>query len=94
MATIVTLYSDVAQRLQKLSWRFWIIFGYVLITLIFLACSAAFVYLPINQEVIDRQTTNLTSTAQAEAAVLSQADSADAFVHAAASGTDLTGRFL
>lgn len=89
MATIVTLYSDVAQRLQKLSWRFWIIFGYVLITLIFLACSAAFVYLPINQEVIDRQTTNLTSTAQAEAAVLSQADNADAFVRAAASGTDL-----
>lgn len=89
MSAARILYENVTEHVQSRSWRFWFLLGYVIIAAMFVACSVAFVYAPINDEVIERQTTNLTSTAQAQANVLAESTDAEAFVEQAADGTDL-----
>lgn len=59
----IDLPESFVNRVKSLSWRFWFILGYVIIAVMFVCCSLAFVYAPINEEVVDRQTTNLTTIA-------------------------------
>lgn len=81
--------ETLAERTKSLSWRFWLTVGYCLVAAVFVVCSFAFVYAPTNDEVIARQTKNLTTTAQANANALAKSDDAQAFVSGAVAGTDL-----
>lgn len=85
----IDLPESFVNRVKSLSWRFWFILGYVIIAVMFVCCSLAFVYAPINEEVVDRQTTNLTTIAQAEAQALKSVPDPHAFVETAGEGTDL-----
>ena len=70
-------------------WQRRFIIVYLVVALVFAACFAIFALSPINDKILDRQTTNLTSTAQAQAQALSYVDDAQAFVAKSAEGTDL-----
>ena len=70
-------------------WQKRFIVGYLIIAAAFVVFFMVFVYNPINDEVVSRQKTNLTSTVQAQGAALEQCSDADAFVKAGAEDTDL-----
>jgi len=72
---------------KRFAWMY--IIGYIVIALIFIGCSIAFIYTPLNNEIEHRQTTNLVTSAQATANALSKADNAAEFVSAATHNTDL-----
>ena len=57
--------------------------------IVFDACFATFALNPINNKVVERQSSNLTSTAQAEANALEYVDDAQEFTEEAAEGSDL-----
>ena len=73
-----------AKRWQK---RFALV--YLIVAIVFAACFAAFALNPINNKVVERQSSNLTSTAQAEANALEYVDDAQEFTEEAAEGSDL-----
>lgn len=62
---------------------------YLIVAIVFAACFAAFALNPINNKVVERQSSNLTSTAQAEANALEYVDDAQEFTEKAAEGSDL-----
>lgn len=62
---------------------------YLIVAIVFAACFAAFALNPINYKVVERQSSNLTSTAQAEANALEYVDDAQEFAVKAAEGSDL-----
>lgn len=65
------------------------IIGYVIAAFIFIVCSIAFIYTPLNNEIAHRQTTNLITTAQGTANALSKTTNASEFVISATHNTDL-----
>lgn len=65
------------------------IIGYVIAAFIFIVCSIAFIYAPLNNEIAHRQTTNLITTAQGTANALSKTTNASEFVISATHNTDL-----
>lgn len=70
-------------------WQRRFIIVYLIVALVFAACFAIFALSPINDKILDRQTANLTSTAQAQAQALAYVDDAQTFVKKSAEGTDL-----
>ena len=62
---------------------------YLIVAIVFAACFAAFALNPINNKVVERQSSNLASTAQAEANALEYVDDAQEFTEKAAEGSDL-----
>ncbi len=70
-------------------WQRHFIIVYLIVALVFAACFAIFALSPINDKILDRQTANLTSTAQAQAQALAYVDDAQTFVKKSAEGTDL-----
>lgn len=62
---------------------------YLIVAIVFATCFATFALNPINSKVIERQTSNLISTAQAEANALGYVDDAQEFTKIAAEGSDL-----
>ena len=62
---------------------------YLIVAIVFAACFATFALNPINNKVVERQSSNLTSTAQAEANALEYVDDAQEFTEEAAEGSDL-----
>lgn len=70
-------------------WQRRFIIVYLVVALVFAACFAIFALSPINDKILDRQTANLTSTAQAQAQALAYVDDAQTFVKKSAEGTDL-----
>lgn len=70
-------------------WQQRFIIVYLIVALVFAACFAIFALSPINDKILDRQTANLTSTAQAQAQALAYVDDAQTFVKKSAEGTDL-----
>lgn len=74
---------------RSLTWRFWLVTGYLAIAAVFIACSIALVYTPLNDEVTKQQTQTLIQTAQADANALEKVDDAQAFVDDACKDTDL-----
>lgn len=62
---------------------------YLIVAIVFAACFATFALNPINNKVVERQSSNLTSTAQAEANALEYVDDAQEFTKEAAEGSDL-----
>lgn len=62
---------------------------YLIVAIVFATCFATFALNPINSKVIERQTSNLISTAQAEANALEYVDDAQEFTKIAAEGSDL-----
>ena len=62
---------------------------YLIVAIVFAACFAAFALNPINSKVVERQSSNLTSTAQAEANALEYVDDVQEFTEKAAEGSDL-----
>ncbi len=72
---------------KRFTWMYLI--GYVVVALIFIGCSIAFIYAPLNDEIANRQTTNLVTTAQASANALSKTVNASEFVLSATHSTDL-----
>lgn len=70
-------------------WQRRFIIVYLVVALVFAACFAIFALSPINDKILDRQTANLTSTAQAQAHALAYVDDAQTFVKKSAEGTDL-----
>lgn len=73
-----------AKRWQK---RFAVV--YLIVAIVFATCFATFALNPINSKVVERQTSNLISTAQAEANALEYVDDAQEFTKIAAEGSDL-----
>lgn len=73
-----------SRRWQK---RFVIV--YLVVAIVFAACFAMFALNPINSKVVERQSSNLISTAQAEANALEYVDDAQRFTKKAAKGSDL-----
>ena len=70
-------------------WQRRFVIVYLVVALVFAASFAIFAISPINDKILDRQTTNLTSTAQAQAQALSHVDDAQDFVKKSAQNTDL-----
>lgn len=62
---------------------------YLIVAIVFATCFATFALNPINSKIIERQTSNLISTAQAEANALGYVDDAQEFTKIAAEGSDL-----
>lgn len=62
---------------------------YLIVAIVFATCFATFTLNPINSKVVERQTSNLISTAQAEANALEYVDDAQEFTKIAAEGSDL-----
>lgn len=62
---------------------------YLIVAIVFATCFATFALNPINSKVVERQTSNLISTAQAEANALEYVDDAQEFTKIAAEGSDL-----
>lgn len=73
-----------AKRWQK---RFAVV--YLIVAIVFATCFATFALNPINSKVVERQTSNLISTAQAEANALEYVDDAQEFTKISAEGSDL-----
>lgn len=70
-------------------WQKRFIIVYLIVAIVFAACFAAFALTPINSKVVERQSSNLISTAQAEAKALEYVDDAQEFTEKAAEGSDL-----
>ena len=90
MSPFVSFLRDIensGKETKRLTWMYLI--GYVVVALIFIGCSIAFIYTPLNNEIANRQTTNLITTAQASANALSKTNNASEFVSSATHNTDL-----
>ena len=83
------IHSHTAPTPQTKKWAGLYIVGYVIIALIFIGCSIAFIYTPLNKEIVNRQTTNLTTTAQSIANTLASSEDATTLVESSANNTDL-----
>lgn len=70
-------------------WQKRFVIVYLVVAIVFAACFAMFALNPINSKVIERQSSNLISTAQAEANALEYVDDAQEFTKKAAEGSDL-----
>lgn len=77
------------QNRETKHWAIVYVVLYVLIAVAFIVCSIAFLYTPLNNELMQRQTTNLSTTAQGIANAFAQTSDAEAFVQAAVKDTDL-----
>ena len=79
--------GNTSKESKRFAWMY--IIGYVVVALIFIGCSIAFIYNPLNNEIAHRQITNLTTSAQATANALSRTPNASEFVISATHDTDL-----
>lgn len=70
-------------------WQKRFVIVYLVVAIVFAACFAMFALNPINSKVVERQSSNLISTAQAEANALEYIDDAQEFTKKAAEGSDL-----
>ena len=70
-------------------WQKRFVIVYLVVAMVFAACFAMFALNPINSKVVERQSSNLISTAQAEANALEYVDDAQGFTKKAAEGSDL-----
>lgn len=70
-------------------WQKRFVIVYLVVAIAFAACFAMFAFNPINSKVVERQNSNLISTAQAEANALEYVDDAQEFTKIAAEGSDL-----
>lgn len=70
-------------------WQKRFVIVYLVVAIAFAACFAMFAFNPINSKVVERQSSNLISTAQAEANALEYVDDAQEFTKIAAEGSDL-----
>lgn len=70
-------------------WQKRFVIVYLVVAIVFAACFAMFALNPINSKVVERQSSNLISTAQAEANALEYVDDAQEFTKKAAEGSDL-----
>lgn len=70
-------------------WQKRFVIVYLVVAIAFAACFAMFAFNPINSKVVERQSSNLISTAQAEANALEYVDDAQEFTKKAAEGSDL-----
>lgn len=70
-------------------WQKRFVIVYLVVAIVFAACFAMFALNPINSKVVERQSSNLISTAQAEANALEYVDGAQEFTKKAAEGSDL-----
>lgn len=70
-------------------WQKRFVIVYLVVAIVFAACFAMFALNPINSKVVERQNSNLISTAQAEANALEYVDDAQEFTKKAAEGSDL-----
>ncbi len=89
MHTLGAITSTIIEKIRSLSWRFWVIASYFVIVLIFILTWVAFVVSPFNNEIMQRQIDNLTTTAKASAQTLSYLESAHTMVDSMAKDTDL-----
>lgn len=80
-------FGNSGKKAKRFVWLY--IIGYVIAALIFIVCSIAFIYAPLNNEIAHRQTTNLITTAQGTANALSKTTNASEFVISATHNTDL-----
>lgn len=70
-------------------WQKRFVIVYLVVAMVFATCFAMFALNPINSKVVERQSSNLISTAQAEANALEYVDDAQGFTKKAAEGSDL-----
>ena len=70
-------------------WQKRFVIVYLVVAIAFAACFAMFAFNPINSKVVERQSSNLISTAQAEANALEYVDDAQEFTKIATEGSDL-----
>lgn len=70
-------------------WQKRFVIVYLVVAIAFAACFAMFAFNPINSKVVERQSSSLISTAQAEANALEYVDDAQEFTKKAAEGSDL-----
>lgn len=70
-------------------WQKRFVIVYLVVAIVFAACFAMFALNPINSKVVERQSSNLISTAQAEANALEYVDGAQEFTKIATEGSDL-----
>ena len=70
-------------------WQKRFVIVYLIVAIVFATCFATFALNPINSKVVERQSSNLISTAQAEANALEYVDDAQEFTKKAAEGSDL-----
>lgn len=70
-------------------WQKRFVIVYLVVAMVFAACFAMFALNPINSKAVERQNSNLISTAQAEANALEYVDDAQEFTKKAAEGSDL-----
>lgn len=70
-------------------WQKRFVIVYLVVAIVFAACFAMFALNPINSKVVERQSSNLISTAQAEANALEYVDDAQEFTKIATEGSDL-----
>lgn len=70
-------------------WQKRFVIVYLVVAMVFATCFAMFALNPINSKVVERQSSNLISTAQAEANALEYVDDAQEFTKKAAEGSDL-----
>lgn len=83
-SAVKTANESPTKRWQK---RFVIV--YLIVAVVFAVSFAVFAISPINSKIIERQTANLTSTAQAQANALTYVADAQDYISQAAQGTDL-----
>ena len=83
-SSVKTASESPTKRWQK---RFVIV--YLIVAVVFAVSFAVFAISPINSKIIERQTANLTSTAQAQANALTYVANAQDYISQAAQGTDL-----
>lgn len=83
-SSVKTASESPTKRWQK---RFVIV--YLIVAVVFAVSFAVFAISPINSKIIERQTANLTSTAQAQANALTYVADAQDYISQAAQGTDL-----
>lgn len=83
-SAVKTASESPTKRWQK---RFVIV--YLIVAVVFAVSFAVFAISPINSKIIERQTANLTSTAQAQANALTYVADAQDYISQAAQGTDL-----
>ncbi len=90
----MSIHSRLKNHASKISqqtkhWAKIYVVSYLVITLLFVICTITFIYKPLNDELVDRQTQNLTSTVQSIASALSTSQDVQNLVDTAANNTDL-----
>lgn len=71
------------------SWRIWLIAGYVAVVLVFVGLWLTFVFSPMGKQLEEQQTKNLTLAVQSSAIAFENSSSAQGFIEKAVEGTEM-----